>query len=753
MTNYLHALAEGYQLGDYSIRRVLGAGAFGITYLAWDSRRRVQVAIKEYLPVDVALRRPGQGSKVLPISNHQKADFGWGLARFTSEAKILRRFSHANVVPVLRHFRTNGTGYIVMEYLDGSTLTEYLKDRGVLNEKELRTLLWPLIDGLSEIHRANYLHRDLKPSNIMINRDGSPVILDFGSARQALSARSQTITSLVTPGYAPIEQYTSSGNQGPWTDIYALGAVAYRALTGQAPMAAPERLMEDELAGWTARVQDTTPEFLNAIDRSLAIRSTDRPQTVAEWRRLLDQPPSLQRKAPLPTNTADAIEDTKSKLPLSRLSPVFAQAAKSFGVGFKLLRSWASDIPALCDRLLNRDYSILARVRHLHNKAERIFDAARQMPGILWVRRSSMTPTAIACFAAVSAIAAWLVWAPPAVKEENFDIPPSAVDDTSHFRGKTASVPAGSSNDPVPSEGMNSTLTWARTFAGHRGNVEALAFAPDGQMLATAANDGTARLWDVASGEQLMALSGHSDAVLAVSFFPDGKRVATAASDATARVWDVETGSTLTVLDGHGGPVNSVAASPDGDLLLTASDDQTARLWRTRDGRQLATFKGHNSHVEAVGFSTDGRRIVTGGYDKTIRFWDPDLGIHLATFRGADAVSTAEFSPGGERVLATYHDGSTLVWRVNSGELLSTFEGGTAGKSSAVWSPDGTCIAMASFDAVLSLWSTSPPRLVATLKAHDLWVSATAFSPVGNYIATASGDNTAKLWRFSGVCA
>ena len=180
-----------------------------------------------------------------------------------------------------------------MKYLDGNTLAAHLRDRGVLREDDLRSLLWPLLEGLSAVHNANYLHRDLKPANIMVGRDGSPVILDFGAARQALSTRSQSVTSLVTPGYAPIEQYASTGNQGPWTDIYALGAVAYRALTGRSPIAAPERLLDDGLAGWTASVHGATPEFLNAIDRSLAMKANERPQTVAEWKRMLGPPPCL----------------------------------------------------------------------------------------------------------------------------------------------------------------------------------------------------------------------------------------------------------------------------------------------------------------------------------------------------------------------------------------------------------------------------------------------------------------------------
>lgn len=750
MTNYLHALAEGYRLGDYSFDRVLGAGAFGITYLARDKRRSCHVAIKEYLPVDVALRCVDQGCKVLPISSRQRADFEWGLKRFLSEARILRRFSHVNIVSVLRHFRANGTGYIVMEYVDGDTLAAYLKDRGTLREKELRGLLGPLLAGLSEVHGANYLHRDLKPGNIMVGRDGTPVILDFGAARQALSTRSQSITSLVTPGYAPIEQYASSGDQGPWTDIYALGAVAYRALTGRTPIAAPERLMDDELAGWTAIVQGVTPGFLDAIDRSLRMDKADRPQSVTEWQRLLDRSSTPLPQAP---ESSSAPPSVAPEPPFTKLAPVLLVAGKSYELGVRLLRLLQRVILSLYRRSRVAVGSTLEHGRHLAREARRVRYVVWPPWRVMSARRTRLVAGGVTSLVGAISIVSWLALAPVLVEERGIEAPVRATE-------KTLNVPRWpiSDRDRVRDgqptvAGAGSALTLVRTFTGHGGDVEALAFSPDGETLATAADDGTARVWDVTTGEQMAVLRGHRDAVLAVSYLPGGDRVATAARDSTARIWESETGASIAILEGHGGPVNAVVASPDGSLLVTASDDRTARLWRTRDGRQLATLGGHSSFVSAVGFSMDGTRIVTGGFDKTVRLWDPGLGLHLATFRGGDAVSSAEFSPDGKRVLVAYQDGGTRIWSVDQGQLLATFEGRAGGTNSAAWSPDGTCVALASFDAMLSLWSVSPPRLLTTLKAHDFWLSATAFSPAGDYIATASGDNTAKLWRVSGACA
>ena len=190
-----------------------------------------------------------------------------------------------------------------MEYAEGETLAELLTRRGILAEDELKALLFPILDGLAEVHRVGYLHRDVKPSNIILREDGSPVILDFGSARQALSARSRSVTSLVTPGYAPIEQYSSRGNQGPWTDIYATAAVAYRALTGLSPKPAPERVFDDPFQGWRSLVPSATSRFLNAIDQALAFKEEERPQSVAEWREALDPDAAWSTRAHVSSKT------------------------------------------------------------------------------------------------------------------------------------------------------------------------------------------------------------------------------------------------------------------------------------------------------------------------------------------------------------------------------------------------------------------------------------------------------------------
>ena len=278
------ALPQGTRIRDFEFHRVLGYGGFGITYLGWNMALDIPVAIKEYLPADLATRK--QELSVVPQTSQAAADFQWGLERFLDEARILARFQHPNIVRVHHFFEAHSTAYIVMDYVEGEDLSAYLTRKGTLSEDELRAILYPILDGLEEVHRADFLHRDIKPGNIVLrDADGSPVLLDFGSARQAIGAKSRPVTSIVTPGYAPIEQYSSQGRQGPWTDIYALGGVCYRALTGQMPDDATNRVRNDPLIPVAKRCAgQVNGAFLSAIDHALEVDEGNRPQSVAAWR-------------------------------------------------------------------------------------------------------------------------------------------------------------------------------------------------------------------------------------------------------------------------------------------------------------------------------------------------------------------------------------------------------------------------------------------------------------------------------------
>lgn len=177
-----------------------------------------------------------------PRSEHDRKYYAYGLQRFLEEARVLAKFKERSIVRLSRFLEANGTGYLIMDYEEGESLAERLRGAGVLEEAELCAIAIPILEGLRAVHAKNFLHRDIKPGNIFIRRDGSPVLLDFGAARQVLGEQTRTLTGMVTPGYAPVEQYGARGKQGPWTDLYALGATLYHCVSGKAPVEAPDRI-------------------------------------------------------------------------------------------------------------------------------------------------------------------------------------------------------------------------------------------------------------------------------------------------------------------------------------------------------------------------------------------------------------------------------------------------------------------------------------------------------------------------------
>jgi serine/threonine protein kinase len=275
-------LPAGYRINEYQIERPLGGGGFGITYLARDSNLQLPVAIKEYFPSDLVTRGADQSVTVRGGStNEHQEQYDWGLERFLDEARALATFRHPNIVRVLRYFRENGTAYIVMEYESGLSLKRWVPQNAPLSQRSLLSIIYPVLDGLEAVHKTGFLHRDIKPDNIYVRADGTPVLLDFGAARRVTANRD--MTNIVSPGFAPFEQYHSHGNQGPWTDIYSLGAVMYWMTTGKKPIESAARVKNDTMlpASSLAEVSVYGAALLDAIEWAMHPDESRRPQSVA----------------------------------------------------------------------------------------------------------------------------------------------------------------------------------------------------------------------------------------------------------------------------------------------------------------------------------------------------------------------------------------------------------------------------------------------------------------------------------------
>jgi serine/threonine protein kinase len=305
--------------GKYLLGRVLGEGGFGITYIGWDLTLDLKVAVKEFYPNGFVTRESTVSTNVQPFTGSQGDFFRTGREKFINEAKTLAKFRNLpGIVAVNEFFQENGTAYIVMEFVEGQTMKEYLaKMGGRLPAGQVFEMMKPVTDSLREVHKSGIIHRDISPDNIMISKEGSMKLLDFGAARDFADSGNKSMSILLKPGYAPEEQYRSRGKQGPWTDIYALCATMYRCMTGVTPTESNERVIGDDLKPPSALGISIDPPRETALMTGMAVFAKDRFLNVDALHKALyeerrasqpDRPPSVERlDTPQPEPVAETV--------------------------------------------------------------------------------------------------------------------------------------------------------------------------------------------------------------------------------------------------------------------------------------------------------------------------------------------------------------------------------------------------------------------------------------------------------------
>ncbi len=718
------ALPRGYHLAEYTIEAVLGHGGFGVTYLARDTQLGTQVAIKEYLPQDIASRK-GVNDIVPNAEGETIVTYAYGLKEFLREGQALARFKHPNIVRVLRFIEANGTAYMVMEYETGQSLSQYLRTDGPrLDQASLLRIFVPILNGLHAVHEAGMLHLDIKPENIYLREDGSPILIDFGSSRQALVGPGHNQAIALTPGYAPIEQYPEGGKQGPWTDVYAMGATLHRCISGKRPVAAPERHQAllrygpDPLPAAAEIGKDDYPAYiLEPIDWALKVHPQERPQSARELQdalmaRLARRAPAAPAvfKAGKPAATVSgppraAARPGRGRTPARRRSPLrwvaVLIALGVVAVGVAVYR------PAVIKAHLPGVYEYLV---HLN------------IPG---TSRGAAAPQQ----AARAPVQASREPAQPAASAPRTEAGPP--------------LPSRSARDSAP--GYPEHL--ARVLNGHRDWVQTLAFAPDGQMLASAGYDKTIRVWRVASGSVQQVLRGHQRSINSVAFSPDGNWLVSAGDDATVRLWQQTSGEQYAVLQGPGYAVYSVAFSPDGALLAAGGKDRTVFVWRLAERKLIHSFEGHDDDVLAVAFSPDGKMLASAGADKEIKLWHLERGSEYATLRGhRDIVLTLAFSPNGKWLASGGARNLIKLWDPQRGQAVRSFDNVRDSVLSLAFSPDSRWLAAGGTGTAVTLWNVDSGSVARMFEAHQDYVQALAFSPDGTVLASASRDHTVKLW-------
>lgn len=694
-----NALQPDSALAEYTIESVLGYGGFSITYLAHDTSLGAHVAIKEYLPQEIAGRDEGTAFVIPRASKDAIRHYHWGLKNFVKEARALARFKHPNIVRVLRFIEANGTAYTVMEYEEGQTLAAYLKDTGQLDESNLLRIVMPILNGLHAVHEVGLLHLDIKPENIYLRQDGSPMLIDFGSARQAMTESRPTGRITLTHGYAPVEQYPDKGKLGPWSDVYAMGATMYRCITGKRPDDSLERYRAvldyktDPLKPATlAAAGRYRPVILECIDRAMQIYAKERPQSARE---LQD---ALLGRGTKSTRTGTNTGPATFKPGIAKPTPVRRREDKSAGRDIRPIHVIVASIVAvaLVGWLLGAD--IVGFLQNTFWSFSGTTPSAETAPRPSPVERPAPAEKVKEKLAATQPAPRML---PPSMLHRSL---------TGHRDWIQAVTFAPSGGRVVTASTDRTVRIWdaesgaALAVIKPLHTVNAIDYSPDGRTLATVGADGILQLWDATSGAAGARLEGGSYPLFAVAFSRDGRSVSAGGKDRAVFVWSLAN-SSRRAFEGHAGDVNALAFAPDGKLLASASADRSVRLWDTASGQEIATLSGHKSTVLSLAFSPDGRWLASGDAGDVVRLWDVRSQAHVRTLTDAkQAIMALAFARDSSWLAAGSADNSVYIYEVESGNLLHTLSGHTGYVQAIAVSPDGRWLASGSRDQSVRLW-------------------------------------------------
>ena len=642
--NNMLAVGTTLQQGRYTIQHVLGQGGFGITYEGVQKGLNRKVAIKEFFLRDYCERKDGW---VTATGAEDAAELVRVYRdKFIKEAQLIASLGRApHIVQVHDIFEENQTAYYVMEFIEGGSLTDLIRQNGRITEQRAIDLTIQTAQALEVLHNHQTMHLDVKPSNILLRKDAQGrddvVLIDFGVSKHYDREGHQTTSTPVglSKGFAPFEQYREGGVRefSPATDAYSLGATLYYLVTGQVPPETAE-LVESPLA----RPNGVSEALWQVISRAMSFRRTDRYQSMVDLIQALRkvhvaakpsvQKPEAPKPEPKPEPLKPAPVETKSVETKAATHSPASQETKPAG------------------------------------SSETVLVKPRKKSKWPWI-------VAMACAILLIAVFAYLGSHQNDSQLSQDDILLTLVGHTNRVHSAAFSpdgkrIVSASWDHTIRIWDAQTGKQIGNPLEGHADGVFSAAFSPDGKRIVSGSYDKTIRIWNAQTGKQIGdPLVGHTSTAFSATFSPNGKCIVSASADNTIRIWDAQTGKqTGAPLEGHTSYVLSAAFSPDGKRIVSASYDKTIRIWDAQTGKQIGTpLEGHTDGVNSAVFSPDGKHIVSASYDHTIRIWDAQTGKQIGDpLEGhTGCVESVAFSPNGKRIVSASADKTIRIWDVS----------------------------------------------------------------------------------------
>lgn len=656
----------------YRVIGLLGQGGFGAVYKAQDiefSNRLV--AIKEMSKYHLSTKELQEAT-----------------AAFKSEAQLLAGLTHPNLPRIYEQFSEENRWYLVMDFIEGETLDEYLAKKG------LRYLPVPEVIeiGLQLCSVLRYLHsrqppiifRDLKPDNIMRTPDGQLYLIDFGIARHFKQGQAKDTTALGSPGYAAPEQY-GKAQSTPRTDIYSLGATLHHLLSGDDPALNPFRFAS------LSECEQFVPEALDRlIQRMLNMDESKRPddsEVRQELRRIAAEWPETKI-------VAKAATFNGASHTLQQQTGIQAQVPGSFS-GAHVVTGWGTG--------------------NLSNAATTSTASSNSSSS------SSSTPAKKSGGGRALIVFLIILFA--------------IVNTCSKQSSTTQNNSVGTGTTPVSSASLG--VLYTLPDAGSR--IESVAWSYDGKYIAAGTDGGNVIVWNAQNNTTSTAFisTNHTGIVKAIAWSPDSTLIASAGADTTVQVWNIKTGHIVLTYRGHTMAVNALAWSPNGKYIASASDDKTVQVWDARTGQKLLTYKAHTAAVTTVAWSPNGKSIASGGEDHLINIWDANSGKTISTYvQHAEAIATIAWSADSSTIASTDTAGYLRIWKVATGvDITGQYQGHTI--RGLAWSPDGKGLAVGDNTGNISVWNTISWIVNASYTAGDA-INSLTWSSDSTMIAFAS---------------